>query len=85
MTAIQLAIVLFLREFGITPKADIGHSSGEIAAAFAARALDFDTALALAYYRGKIASSSDLPERLGKGAMMAVGASSEEVEPLLAV
>jgi NADPH:quinone reductase-like Zn-dependent oxidoreductase/acyl transferase domain-containing protein/NAD(P)-dependent dehydrogenase (short-subunit alcohol dehydrogenase family)/acyl carrier protein len=73
-----------LREWNVVPNALIGHSSGEIAAAFAARALDFDTALAIAFYRGKIASSSDLPERLGKGAMMAIGASPEEVEPLLA-
>jgi acyl transferase domain-containing protein len=73
-----------LREWNVVPNALIGHSSGEIAAAFAAKALDFDTALAIAYYRGKIASSSELPERLGKGAMMAIGASPGEVEPLLA-
>ena len=66
------------------PNALIGHSSGEIAAAFAARALDFDTALAIAYYRGNIASCDEIPERLGKGAMMAVGASPIEVEPLIA-
>jgi NADPH:quinone reductase-like Zn-dependent oxidoreductase/acyl transferase domain-containing protein len=84
VTAIQLAIVLLLREWNVVPNALIGHSSGEIAAAFAVRALDFDTALAIAYYRGKIASCSELPERLGKGAMIAIGASPEEVEPLLA-
>lgn len=33
-TAIQIALVLLLKSFGIAPKAVVGHSSGEIAAAY---------------------------------------------------
>ena len=32
-TAIQLGLVELLRSFGLVPKAVVGHSSGEIAAA----------------------------------------------------
>lgn len=33
-TAIQIALVDLLASFGVTPKAVVGHSSGEIAAAY---------------------------------------------------
>ena len=33
-TAIQIALVELLESFGIVPKAVVGHSSGEIAAAY---------------------------------------------------
>jgi acyl transferase domain-containing protein len=33
-TAIQIALLELLASFGITPKAVVGHSSGEIAAAY---------------------------------------------------
>lgn len=35
-TAIQIALVELLESFGIVPKAVVGHSSGEIAAAYVA-------------------------------------------------
>ncbi|KAK7906373.1 polyketide synthase [Apiospora marii] len=50
--ALQLALVELLRAWGITPAAVVGHSSGEIAAAYAAGILSFENAIICAYYRG---------------------------------
>lgn len=46
----------------------VGHSSGEIAAAYAARAISFREAIILSYYRGYIAKQSS-----SAGGMAAVG------------
>lgn len=60
-----------------------GHSSGEIAAAYAAGALDMDTCLSLAYHRGAV--TARLKQRYPdlQGAMMAVGLSQAEAQKLL--
>lgn len=44
-----------LRSFGIKPAAVVGHSSGEIAAAYTAGALSFESACKVAYHRGRLA------------------------------
>lgn len=44
-TAIQIALVDLLKNLSIQPSRVIGHSSGEIAAAYATGALDRDSAL----------------------------------------
>lgn len=46
-TALQIALVDLLRSVGVAPKAVIGHSSGEIAAAYAAGALSHEAALTM--------------------------------------
>ncbi|KAI3317926.1 polyketide synthase [Xylariaceae sp. AK1471] len=51
-TAIQIAIVDLLRRWDAKPTAVIGHSSGEIAAAFAAGLIDRKQAILVAYMRG---------------------------------
>ena len=81
-TAVQIALVDLLQSWGVTPSSVTGHSSGEIAAAYAFGALSWDNAVEVAYYRG-VASSS--MHKFGKiqGAMMAVGMSEQEVQPLL--
>ena len=60
-----------------------GHSSGEIAAAYAAGMLTFESAIAIAYHRGTATSNlkARFPEL--KGAMLAIGAGQSEVQPLL--
>ena len=81
-TAIQLVLVDLLRSAGITFKAVVGHSSGEIAAAYAANFISAHDAIRIAYYRGvhaKLAKGS----RGQKGAMLAVGTSREDAEELL--
>ena len=47
-TAIQIGLVLLLRSWGIAPNVVIGHSSGEIASAFAAGIISFKAAIAIA-------------------------------------
>lgn len=67
-TAVQLALVDLLREWGIMPAAVVGHSSGEIAAAYAAGHLSARAAMTVAFYRGLTVSNSHV-----RGAMMAAG------------
>ncbi|PSN67734.1 hypothetical protein BS50DRAFT_620227 [Corynespora cassiicola Philippines] len=52
-TAVQIALVDLLRASGVHFKAVIGHSSGEIAAAYAANFLDADAAIRIAFLRGR--------------------------------
>ncbi|KAI1846288.1 hypothetical protein JX266_007493 [Neoarthrinium moseri] len=73
---LQLALVQLLQSWGISPTATTGHSSGEISAAYAAGALSFEQALAVAYIRGRL--TSDFVESgAAKGGMMAVATSKE--------
>lgn len=63
---------------GVRPSSVVGHSSGEIAAAYAAGAITASSAMAIAYYRGKTTQQWE-----GKGAMVAVGVGRREVSPYL--
>ncbi|KAI1329177.1 hypothetical protein F5Y16DRAFT_114131 [Xylariaceae sp. FL0255] len=81
-TAIQLALVDLLRSWGIVPAAVLGHSSGEIAAAYAAGVLTCDAAMSVSYHRSFLAEMSR--ERVTeKGAMVAVGLGENEVAQYL--
>ncbi|KAK8109339.1 Type I Iterative Polyketide synthase (PKS) [Apiospora sp. TS-2023a] len=53
-TALQVALVDLLESWGFTPRAVIGHSSGEIAAAYAAGHLSRQAAWKITYFRGKL-------------------------------
>ncbi len=83
-TAIQLALVVLLQAWGVLPAVVLGHSSGEIAAAFAAGLVSFKAAIAIAYFRG-IAASKILKDTKVQGAMLAIGASAEETQKLFDV
>ncbi|KAL3482091.1 hypothetical protein BJX99DRAFT_252807 [Aspergillus californicus] len=72
-TAIQLSLVDLLNEFGVSPSAVLGHSSGEIGAAYAAGAVSFKDAISIAYYRGRLAGEL-VATNQSPGAMIAVGA-----------
>ncbi|ETS75485.1 hypothetical protein PFICI_12429 [Pestalotiopsis fici W106-1] len=79
VTALQLALVEVLKSWGITSKAVIGHSSGEIAAAAAAGLITSETAIRTAYFRGKAAKMVPSPdEPVG---MLAVGVGPEILQP----
>lgn len=71
-TAVQIALVDLLRCAGVSFNAVVGHSSGEIAAAYAADILSSSDAIRIAYYRGYHATSASGAEDCA-GAMMAVG------------
>ena len=83
-TAIQLALVKLLNSWGIRPSAVTGHSSGEFAAAFAAGALSFESAMTVAYFRGLLAAKlkDDFPDV--KGGMLAIGTNAEDGTAMMA-
>ena len=81
--AIQISLAILLSSWGICPSVVAGHSSGEIAAAFAAGALPLETCMMLAYHRGRLAVK--LRKRFPKrpGGMLAIGAPSNIVKRLI--
>ncbi|KAK8123107.1 hypothetical protein PG984_011777 [Apiospora sp. TS-2023a] len=81
-TAVQLALVALLRSWGISPRAVAGHSSGEIAAAYAAGLLSFEAAVGISYYRG-VAVSRLVQDASSKGAMLALGVGATEATQLI--
>ena len=76
-TALQLCLVDLLRACNVRPKAVVGHSSGEIAAAYAADMLSFEDAMTAAYFRGKLSSVMSSKSTSQKGGMLAVALSAE--------
>jgi hybrid polyketide synthase/nonribosomal peptide synthetase ACE1 len=80
-TAVQILLVEMLRAAGIGFSAVVGHSSGEIAAAYAAGYLSARDAIRVAYYRGRhvhlIGGTNG-----ERGSMIAIGASYEEAQNL---
>jgi acyl transferase domain-containing protein/D-arabinose 1-dehydrogenase-like Zn-dependent alcohol dehydrogenase len=82
-TALQVALVDLLDSCYITPDAVVGHSSGEIAAAFASRAITREAAWEIAYYRGLAASHIRQKNPILDGGMMAVGLSAAAAQEYL--
>ncbi|GJD05175.1 polyketide synthase/peptide synthetase [Colletotrichum higginsianum] len=79
-TAVQIILVHLLRLAGIQFEAVVGHSSGEIAAAYAAGLLSATDAIRVAYYRGLWVTRQHGGGE--KGAMLAVGTSHEDAAAL---
>ncbi|KAJ5180470.1 hypothetical protein N7492_003680 [Penicillium capsulatum] len=82
-TALQIALTDLLRSWGVRPSSVVGHSSGEIGAAYAAGVYNLEDAMALAYRRGQMTQllKGSFPSL--QGTMIAVGASPEAVKPML--
>ncbi|KAF4879129.1 Highly reducing polyketide synthase FUM1 [Colletotrichum siamense] len=77
--ALQLCLVDLLKTFNIKPAAVLGHSSGEIAAAYACGAITQREAIVIAYYRGKVLGAVE-----GSiGGMTAIGMGKAQVTPYL--
>jgi acyl transferase domain-containing protein len=64
-TVLQIALVDLPSSINVRPEVVIGHSSGEITAAYAAGSLSQHSALKAAYYRGLLRVSGSL-----KGGML---------------
>lgn len=78
-TAVQIALVDLLTSWSIRPTRVIGHSSGEIAAAYCAGRLSKEAAWKVAYFRGYVSA-----KQLGaNGAMIAVALSETDLQPYL--
>ncbi len=75
---IQCALVELFKTWGVYPDCVVGHSSGEVAAAFACGALSLADATRLVYHR------ATLQQRVaGSGRMLAIGLDRPGVEELL--
>jgi len=77
-TALQTALVDLLATWAIKPSAVVGHSSGELAAAYAAGALSAKDAVIAAFYRGQVCKTAKR-----SGGMAAVGLGRDDVHPYL--
>lgn len=73
--AIQIALAAQWKSWGVEPDAVIGHSMGELAAAFTAGALTEAQALRMAFFRGRL-----MQRAAGQGKMAAVDLSRAAVE-----
>lgn len=80
-TAVQIALVDLLRHWGIRPVAVVGHSSGEVAAAYAAGLISHEASMKVAWLRGQV--SKTVAEKNSKGGMLAVNASGESLKDRL--
>ena len=78
VTALQLVIMAVLEDWGVTPEAVVGHSSGELAAACAAGYLSKEDALKAAFYRGQAAKNCKVDS--GPVGMLAVGLGADQVD-----
>ena len=76
--AIQVALAALWRSWGIEPQAVVGHSLGEVAAAYVAGALSLDDAVRVICHRSRL-----FKRTIGQGAMAAVELSIEEARRAL--
>ena len=75
---LQCALVELLKTWGVYPDCVIGHSSGEVAAAYACGALSLRDATRLVFHRATLQQ-----RRAGSGRMLALGLDRSGVEQML--
>lgn len=81
-SALQISLVDLLASWGVFPDSVTGHSSGEIAAAYAVGALCMEDAMSIAYHRGSVAGKLSMTGDVN-GAMLAVSMSTDDIQPYL--
>ncbi|SMR58644.1 unnamed protein product [Zymoseptoria tritici ST99CH_1E4] len=79
-TVLQVALVDLLAHWNILPSAVVGHSSGEIAAAYATGTLSAVSSWQVAFHRGRLAEELARQHPNLSGGMMAVGLSRTDTE-----
>ncbi len=77
--AIQISLAKLYEHYGIRPQGIVGHSIGEVAAAFAAGALTLEQAVHVIFHRSQAQNRVS-----GQGGMLAVGLGMEEARQLIA-
>jgi len=77
--AIQVALVRLWRSWGVEPDRVVGHSVGEVAAAWTVNALSLADAVKLVFHRSRLQDRTG-----GRGRMAVVGLTPQQVSPLLA-
>ncbi|KAI9035223.1 uncharacterized protein KD926_004270 [Aspergillus affinis] len=80
-TAVQILLVDCLKAAGVEFSAVVGHSSGEIGAAYAAECLSDEAAMWIAYYRGLHTAQAG-GQQGTPGGMLAAGTSMEDAQEL---
>lgn len=75
---IQVALARELAEYGIMPSAMVGHSVGEVSAAYLSGMLSLSDALLVSYHRSRLQATT-----AGTGGMLAIGLPADDVRPLI--
>ncbi|MBR8838119.1 MAG: acyltransferase domain-containing protein [Stigonema ocellatum SAG 48.90 = DSM 106950] len=76
--AVQVALAALWRSWGIYPDTVVGHSVGEVAAAYVAGVLSLEDAISVIFHRSRIQARG-----AGQGKMLAIALSKEEVEHII--
>ncbi|MFC6010851.1 type I polyketide synthase [Nocardia lasii] len=76
---VQVGLVAELAEYGIAPAAIVGHSVGEVSAAYVSGMLTLREAVRVAYHRARLQATT-----AGTGGMLAVGMTTAQAEALIA-
>ncbi|NKY54665.1 type I polyketide synthase [Nocardia flavorosea] len=71
---VQVGLVAELAQYGITPARIVGHSVGEVSAAYVTGMLTLREAVTVAYHRSRLQATT-----AGTGGMLAVGTGAEKV------
>lgn len=75
---LQAGLTALWKDWGIEPAAIVGHSVGEVAAAYAAGVYSLEDALTISFHRARLQATT-----AGRGTMASVAASVDTVQPYL--
>src|SRR6202008_2490919 len=75
---IQAALTEVWKAWGITPEAVVGHSVGEVPAAYVSGALTLEEGVLVSYHRSRCQQTT-----AGQGTMLAIGLGEEAAEKLI--